>query len=116
MRTPDLGLSLMYLQIIYQSEYLKKRMGISKEKLCFNLEVEMVTDLCNLCYWYPSNGLRDSNKIKSTCSYYIQLLHWKLREIQMTKKHKVKQIEFIHLLLCGVQDCNSPYFHRSHRH
>ena len=50
-------------------------MGISKENVCFNLEVETATDLYKSSYFHKSNGacvprvhdpVHDANKIKST--------------------------------------------------
>jgi len=37
-------------------------MGISKENLCFNLEVETVTDHYNPCTWDKPNGPRVPKK------------------------------------------------------
>jgi len=37
-------------------------MGISKENLCFNLEVETVIDLYNPCTWDKPNVLRVPKK------------------------------------------------------
>jgi len=37
-------------------------MRISKENLCFNVEIETVTDLYNPCTWDKPNGLRVPKK------------------------------------------------------
>ena len=91
------GYSLMYLKF---SERMFKK--TSKQNLCFNLEVETVTDLYNLWNWDNPNGLRVPKKNQMNSFLLITtfaLETW--REIQMTKKRQSKA-SWIYFTYCYV--------------
>ena len=87
-------------------------MGISKEKLCFNLEVETITNLYNSCGLYKPNS-RDAKK-KSNQFVLTKYNFCTALEIKGNsddeRNDKVKQTELISLTAMWASRSQSAVF------